>query len=312
MEPDEARRHLRTIELLEHLPEGALDRLIATVDWIEADRETEIVGFRDKSDATFFIVNGACRVKLATRRDKAVVMRRLERGSHFGEIAALTGDPRTVSVVAEAGCLLAKCPRSAFEDLMVHEPAFAKAVAVSLARMVGALTERVFELAALQVAQRLHAETLRLAKSGARVEDAIAIRNWRAGIGSTQDAARALTELEERKVVKTVGRTLLILDIETLRQRADGKDEDVCADLLRLAESGETVKEGVLIKDWPTHEILAATIGSTREAITRELGDLAEDRIILQEGRTLLVLDMERLCELVRSCGGLVFDDEAS
>jgi CRP-like cAMP-binding protein len=237
MDPDAARAHLRAVRLLAQLPDETIDRLADAVKWSKADREQPIVTFLDESDSVFFIAAGACRVKLNALRNKTVMLRRLGPGSHFGEIAALTVPRRTVSVVAEAGCLLAECPREAFENLMAADAGFARAVAVSLADTVVSLTERVFELAALQVAHRLYAE------------------------------------------------------------------------LLRLAKAGEAAREGILISDWPTHEMVAATIGSTREAVTRELGNLMEQNVIRQDGRTLLIRDIERLRELVRNGAGFTFDD---
>jgi CRP/FNR family cyclic AMP-dependent transcriptional regulator len=110
---------------------------------------------------------------------------------------------------------------------------FAEAIAVSLARNVVLLTDRLFELAALEVRFRLYAE------------------------------------------------------------------------LLRLARNGEATDGGVLIRDAPTHETLASTIGAQREAVTREMSYLTAENIMVAWKREVLITDMQRLQEMVRQRAGL-------
>jgi CRP-like cAMP-binding protein len=72
----------------------------------------------------------------------------------------------------------------------------------------------------------------------------------------------------------------------------------VHSELLRLAaESGET-GDHVLIRRMPTHEDLAARIGTRREAVNRELNLLAADGLVLQSGRRFEIFSIERLRSL--------------
>ena len=169
-----------------------------------------------------------------------MALRRLSAGDHFGEIAALTDTHRSVQVSATTQCLLAKCPRAAFDRLMGADSTFARCVASSLARLVVSLTERVFELAALDVRGR------------------------------------------------------------------------VCAELLRRSKCCETTGKRVLIVQMPTHETIAATIGSQREEVTRKLGELCEEGLIQQDtrGRTLVIVDIDRLREEVRNSAGFLWDPD--
>ena len=74
-------------------------------------------------------------------------------------------------------------------------------------------------------------------------------------------------------------------------------------ELLRLAEDGETSTEGIVIAPAPTHADFAARIGSHREMVTREFGHLAESGILRQNGRRLVLLNLERLMEEIHYIG---------
>jgi len=231
--PGAHRERLRGIHILNGLPEDALDSLAPQLNWMSAEKKGEvIVAYLAHAHSIFFLVEGKCRAQLAPAIGQPVALRRLKPGDHFGEIALLAETPRTVQIVADSPCLVAECPSSVFEDLMRDHPGFARAIASSLARTMVALTERVFELAALGVRYRLYAE------------------------------------------------------------------------LSRLAKGGKLVGNDVLIEDMPTHASIAATIGSQREAVGRELGALTGEGVVEQRGRTLVIRDIEKLRRLVRRRAG--------
>jgi len=69
----------------------------------------------------------------------------------------------------------------------------------------------------------------------------------------------------------------------------------VQAELLRLAAPHPVVDDQVRISPLPTHAELAARIGSHREAVSRELGQLAREGLLRQSGRSLAILSFSRL-----------------
>jgi CRP/FNR family cyclic AMP-dependent transcriptional regulator len=231
-EPGELRKRLRKVHILSNVPDDALDRLAPQLTWTDAEKGEVVVTYLAQTRSIFFLVEGECRAQLTPAIGKPVALRRLKSGAHFGEIALLTGMQRTAQIIADSACLVAECPPTAFENLMSSNPDFARAIAASLARMIVALTERVFELAALDTRYRLYAE------------------------------------------------------------------------LSRLAQSGKQVESGVLIENMPTHANIAATIGSQRETVGRELRVLTDSGVIKQTGRTLLVRNLEKLRKAVRRRAG--------
>lgn len=227
MDAIQARANLRKVKILASLSDEDLDALAAALTWRTVRAGEQIVSHLDSGTEIYFAVEGAFRARLEAASGRQVAIRQLSAGSHFGEIAALMQTPRSLAVTAESEGLIAECPADAFLALMARNGSFATAVAAHLARMVVALTDRVFELAALEVRFRIYAE------------------------------------------------------------------------LLRLASGGEQTGEGVRVRNAPTHETIAATVGAQREAVTRELRTLAGEGLLRQNKREILILDIERLRDLV-------------
>ncbi len=229
---------LDAVRILSPLSPGERRRLETLVRLRPVCANEEIVSHLSTGDAVFFILQGRFSVRMESPIGRLVLIRQLSAGAHFGEISAITGAPRSVSVCAETDGLVAECPAAAFLELMGQNAGFARLLATELARTVVLLTDKVFELSALEVRFRIYAEILRLARAG-----------------------------------------------------------EVCA-------------EGVSIKVAPTHEALAAAVGAQREAVTRELRQLAKEGVLRQNRRELVILDIEKLRALVRQRGGPMASEE--
>lgn len=82
----------------------------------------------------------------------------------------------------------------------------------------------------------------------------------------------------------------------------------VRAEIVRLAEASGVENNQADIKDMPTHEVLAVRLGTTREAVTREISHLGPPKpgqpralhLIEKRGRELRVLNIDSLRRLVR------------
>ena len=75
----------------------------------------------------------------------------------------------------------------------------------------------------------------------------------------------------------------------------------VQAELLRLAMTPGAIfdsEDSVIIRPMPTHADMAARIGTHREAVSRELGLLAQEGLVQQSGRTLTIRSQARLKQL--------------
>ena len=69
--------------------------------------------------------------------------------------------------------------------------------------------------------------------------------------------------------------------------------------LLEWAADGETTKDGIRIKVSLTHEEIAQLIGTSRETVTRVLGDFREKQLAQLRGSTLMIRDKAGLEKLI-------------
>ena len=82
----------------------------------------------------------------------------------------------------------------------------------------------------------------------------------------------------------------------------------VLAEVARLTAFGERYGDHAVLEDFPTHEDLAARIGTQREAVTRALRALARSGVIKQQRRRLEVLSVDTLHARLEAEGGEVPD----
>jgi MFS family permease len=94
-------------------------RLIADLRYVEAEPGTVLVRQHESSDAAYFILEGQA-VAGCVEDGQEWVLGVLQAGDFFGEIAALTGVPRTANVVADTPTLLLKVPASTLRHMTAH------------------------------------------------------------------------------------------------------------------------------------------------------------------------------------------------
>ncbi|MFN3077397.1 MAG: Crp/Fnr family transcriptional regulator [Alphaproteobacteria bacterium] len=94
--------------------------------------------------------------------------------------------------------------------------------------------------------------------------------------------------------------TSRIMELSTL-----GANNRVHAELLRQARAGSRDSQGnVVLRPIPVHGDIASRVSTTRETVARVLGDLARQKIVRRERDALLVLDIDRLTDLVEEVQG--------
>ena len=165
---EEGSETLSGIELFERLSRRDLEALGKRCQWWHYAVNQEIVGQQDETNDVYFIVSGEVRVTVFSLTGKEVAFRDMRAGQSFGELAAIDDKPRSANVVALADSLIASMPAKVFWDMLHNHPEVAAAVLRHLTRLVRRLSERVFEVSALAVRNRIHAELLRLARRNMR------------------------------------------------------------------------------------------------------------------------------------------------
>jgi CRP/FNR family cyclic AMP-dependent transcriptional regulator len=214
------------------LPESLISAVRSRATVVRTNAGRTLVSPDHWSTNVYVVAEGRAQVALLSSVGHEVILRDLGAGDMFGELSAIDQRPRSASIFALNDCVLVSIPGAVFCQSVFETPASAEWLARRLSARIRDLTDKVFELNALRVPDRLHCELLRLCGT--------------------------------------------------------------------IANGMETP----VIEPSPTHAELASRIGTHREAITREMGYLVEQKIVHQHRRRLTILDLPALAKLVRTAAG--------
>ena len=108
----------RHIPALAGMAQRDRDALVTRSRVLDADAGTAITRAGDTGDNAFFILSGRLVAGRATAEGQYQALSSMGAGDVFGEIAALTGSPRTADVVAEEAATLLEVPAETLRQLM--------------------------------------------------------------------------------------------------------------------------------------------------------------------------------------------------
>lgn len=120
---------LRQIDFLSPLSNDELETLSRGIEVLRKKAGESIFQKGDTGDAFFIVISG----EVSLIREGAKVVEAVKQGGFFGEIALLTGEPRSTSAVAARGCELAVVGREDFQGLVMANPA----IALQMSRILG-------------------------------------------------------------------------------------------------------------------------------------------------------------------------------
>ena len=115
------------------LPQGLLPPLLAAGDECSFSDGESIVKLGEVGDHLFVVLSGAVVLRRPGHADK-----RLEAGSYFGEVGALSGETRVSEAIAEGAVSCVAVPRDALKEVLAGSPEAAW-------EMLGSLAQRVRE-----------------------------------------------------------------------------------------------------------------------------------------------------------------------
>lgn len=112
---------LESVPLFSGVPRDELVSLLTAVDPVRVAAGSAVVHEGDPGDSLFLVVQGTLSVTIGGD-DAAVEVGRLGPGDFFGEVALLTGKPRTATVTAVTESELLRLGRDTVEDLRRRHP----------------------------------------------------------------------------------------------------------------------------------------------------------------------------------------------
>ncbi len=224
---------LARMPLFKSLSSEAIRRLDTQCVWRRASAGDYILQYKDGGNDLYFVVQGHVRVLIQAISGKELILRDIEGGEYFGELAAIDGLPRSAAIVAVTNAVIAKMPSAVFRRA-VHEHAdVCDQLLMLLASQVRMLANRVNEYSTLDVRRRIYAELLRLARPASTAS------NGEAVISPPPTHAELAARVSSHR--EAVTRELKKLEAGGLLQRRRGAI--VIADAGRLAKLIEDTAE---------------------------------------------------------------------
>ncbi len=206
-------------------PAALMAALLAGGTLVSARQGQMLLATGSASSEVYVIQAGRLRVTIFSSDGREVIIRDLEAGQMFGDLAAVDGGRRSASVVALDDCRLLLVPEAEFRAAVLADQARATWFAGHLVAQVRLLTERLIELSTLNVRSRLHCQLLRLSlfsgvvDNGAEIDPAPSHEELADMIGSHREAVtRELSYLATTGVLESGRRRLVIRDVAALGQ----------------------------------------------------------------------------------------------
>lgn len=125
--------YLSSVRLFQNLAPAALIDLLSELDLVSLAGGETLFRTGDAGDALYAVLSGRLRI-IAERSDGTTeVLREVARGETVGELALLTGKPRSATVRAIRDTELARLSRAAFENAFIKHPRMMSQLAVQIA-----------------------------------------------------------------------------------------------------------------------------------------------------------------------------------
>ena len=230
---DRSGNTLSGIPLLASLSHSEADALARRCTWRSYDANELVIDFEDESSDVRFVLSGRLRVILRIAAGREMILAEIADGSHFGEIAAIDGNPRSANVTALTPARVCIMPQSVFHEMLAAHPDVNMALLRELAQRVRALNTRLSEHSFLQTRHRLYCELLRLSRPRAIDPTQRAVspppvqKDLAARIGSRREVvSREIAKLKRAGIVEVTTGALVLKNVARLNALIDqGWDE---------------------------------------------------------------------------------------
>jgi CRP/FNR family cyclic AMP-dependent transcriptional regulator len=145
---------LKKIPFLSKLSDEVLVTLAEKAKSAQFPKQATIIMEGDETSSLYIILSGKVRVFSSDDKSKEVTLMIQEPGSYFGEIALLTDEPRSASVVTLEKTTCAVISKSDFMNWLMNYPDVAITLLGVLSEKIRHLTDKVRQMALSNVYER--------------------------------------------------------------------------------------------------------------------------------------------------------------
>ncbi len=180
-------------------------------------RGTTIIYAGEQSDSIYYITKGSVTVLIEDDSGHEIILAYLNEGDFFGEMAMFGEGTRTAWVKAKAECEVAELSYQKFAELSQKDSGMLYELATQLADRLDKTTQKVGDLAFLDVTGRVARTLLDLCTEPDAIThpDGMQIKITRQEIGrivgcSREMVGRVLKTLEDQELVSVKGKTMVV------------------------------------------------------------------------------------------------------
>lgn len=228
MKPEGDTGNLEGIILLCDLPQPVLALTAKNCRWRTYSANEQIIDRQSEATDVFFVVEGRARVVNYSISGREITLDDIESGGHFGELAAIDGQPRSASVMALTDCAVAILPQDNFLTLVYEHSSIALKVMSGLASIIRNSTERIMDLSTLAANNRVQADLLRQALHNCEGNNTAFISpipvhaDIASRVSTTRETvARVMNDLARQGLLERQKNVLVINDVQRLQKMVE-------------------------------------------------------------------------------------------
>jgi CRP/FNR family transcriptional regulator len=215
---------LKQIPLFADMPNAQLRPLAGTMMRRTYHRGQTILHQGDPGDSLFVVVSGRVRIYTLSQEGHELSVWICDEGEFFGEMALLTGEPRSASAEAMQPTEVLVLQRQAFRDYLLSNPEAALHTIEALSNRLRSTTESAEGLFSLSVTQRIARKLLELMErygvlqtDGVLIDLDLSQEAMATLVGTTRESAnRALRGLRDQGIVEIDRSRIRVIDPERL------------------------------------------------------------------------------------------------
>jgi CRP-like cAMP-binding protein len=219
---------LAKIELFSSLTPSEITMLDSRCIWRRAKAREWILDYEEQSTEVFFLTSGMVRVLIQTEEGRETILRDIQAGTSFGELAAIDGEKRSASILALTDATIARMSSATYVETVTHHPEVARQALVTMTRHIRSLTDRVREFTTLGIHGRLSRELVRMSRPERGTDKRAIItppptHAHLAGLIGTrrETVTKELSAMARAGLLETRRGAIVLLDVQKLVQNLD-------------------------------------------------------------------------------------------
>lgn len=196
---------------------GNMDEFLSVAHKRKYPRGSTIIFAGEESDSLYYITRGSVTVSVEDEQGREIIVAYLNTNDFFGEMGMFGNGTRTAWVKAKTECEVAELGYSKFVELSQKDAGIMFNVASQLADRLTKTTQKVSDLAFLDVTGRVARQLLDLCNEPDAMThpDGMQIKITRQEIGrlvgcSREMVGRVLKTLEDQGLVSVKGKTMVV------------------------------------------------------------------------------------------------------